>query len=95
MSSPDGEPIVRRAPVLEEWIDYNGHLCEAYYVLVLGRLWHELWVNERLRATEEVLGVHVDTAAGRSSPLPHDVVRRAQAIRAAPPPEASGSITMR
>ena len=23
-------------PVLEEWIDYNGHLSEAYYVLVMG-----------------------------------------------------------
>ena len=22
--------------------------------------WHELWVDARLRATEEVLGVHVD-----------------------------------
>ena len=23
-------------PVLDEWIDYNGHLSEPYYVLVLG-----------------------------------------------------------
>ncbi|GAA1361655.1 thioesterase family protein [Arthrobacter rhombi] len=25
-----------RTPVLPEWIDYNGHLSEAYYVLVFG-----------------------------------------------------------
>ena len=25
-----------RTPVREEWIDYNGHLSEAYYVLVFG-----------------------------------------------------------
>ena len=25
-----------REPVQDDWIDYNGHLSEAYYVLVLG-----------------------------------------------------------
>jgi acyl-CoA thioester hydrolase len=25
-----------REPVREEWIDYNGHLSEAYYILVFG-----------------------------------------------------------
>ena len=110
--------------VRPEWIDYNGHLSEAYYVLVFGHatdavlaqlgvtpehvarngtsvytleahvryldqvppgarlevrpsiigvtgkllwLWHEMWSQGRLRATEEVLGVHVDSVAGRSS----------------------------
>src|SRR3990170_1584178 len=100
--------------VRDEWIDYNGHLSEAYYVLVLGHatdavmehvglgpryrdeqgaslftveahlryldqvssgaelevrssvigattkllwVWHELWVDDRLCATEEILGV--------------------------------------
>ena len=39
-------------------------------------IWHELWAAGRLRATEEVLGVHV---RGRSSaPLPDDVVARAR-----------------
>ena len=28
--------IVHREPVLDEWIDYNGHLSEPYYVLVFG-----------------------------------------------------------
>ena len=27
---------VWREPVQDAWIDYNGHLSEAYYVLVLG-----------------------------------------------------------
>jgi acyl-CoA thioester hydrolase len=135
-----------REPVLDEWIDYNGHLSEPYYVLVFGHatdavmdhvglgpdyreashaslftveahvryldqvsrgadlevrssvigatgkllwIWHELWVEDRLRATEEVLGVHVDTSTGRSAPLPDDVVRRADAVRV-PAPEHAG-----
>ena len=134
-------------PVLPEWIDYNGHLSEPYYVLVFGHatdavmdavglgpayrsandaslytveahvrylaevaagsdlevrssvigttgkllwIWHELWVDDRLRATEEVLGVHV--AGGFSAPFPHDVAARARAARVEPPLEASGQI---
>jgi acyl-CoA thioester hydrolase len=113
--------------VLPEWIDYNGHLSEPYYVLAFGHstdavmdavglgpayrdseqaslytveahvryldqvslgslvetrswvightakllwIWHEMWVDERLRATEEVLGVHVSTTSARSTPFP-------------------------
>jgi acyl-CoA thioester hydrolase len=138
-----------REPVLPEWVDYNGHLSEAYYVLVFGhatdavmdhvglgpayreandaslftveahvryldqvpggvelevrstvigatgkllRLWHELWVDERLRATEEVLGVHVDTRTGRSTPFPHDVRRRTAAVLSDPGPDAGRRI---
>lgn len=149
MSSPSGEPVVWREPVLDEWIDYNGHLSEPYYVLVFGHstdavmdavglgpeyrssydaslftveahvryldqvsagadletrswvvgatakllwLWHELWVDGRLRATEEILGVHVDTAAGRSSEFPDDVAARIAELRVTPPPEASRKI---
>ena len=152
MPDPGPDPVLWREPVLEEWIDYNGHLSEPYYVLVFGHatdavmerlglgpayrteqqaslftveahvryldqvsagvsletrswviglsakllwLWHEMWVDDRLRATEEVLGVHVDTTAGRSTPLPPDVVRRAEALRTAPPPQASRSIAVR
>src|SRR4051794_3971989 len=29
-------PVTWREPVQQAWIDYNGHLSEAYYVLVLG-----------------------------------------------------------
>jgi acyl-CoA thioester hydrolase len=144
------EPLVWREPVLDEWIDYNGHLSEPYYVLVFGHatdavmdlvgidapyredndaslytveahvryldevsassdlevrssvigvtakllwIWHELWVDGRLRATEEVLGVHV---AGRgSAPFPADVAARARAALVDPPPEARGQIRMR
>jgi acyl-CoA thioester hydrolase len=136
-----------REPVQDAWIDYNGHLSEAYYVLVLGHatdavmdavglgpqyrsandaslytveahiryldeisagaelevrssiigvapkllwLWHELWADDRLRATEEILGVHV--SGGSSSPLPDDVAARARAACVAPPPEAGRRI---
>lgn len=144
MSASPGWPVVWREPVLPEWIDYNGHVSEPYYVLVFGHgtdavmeavglgpsyqaeqhgslftveahvryldqivdselevrswiightpkllwLWHELWADGRLRATEEILGVHVDTLAGRSSPLPPDVAARVAAA-AVPPPEAA------
>ena len=139
--------IVWREPVQDAWIDYNGHLSEPYYVLVLGHatdavmdavgldeayrtahdaslytveahvryldevaagsdlevrssvigvapkllwIWHELWVDDRLRATEEVLGVHV---VGRASaPFPDAVADRARAVRVDPPEAASGRI---
>ena len=55
-------------------------------------IWHELWVDGRLRATEEVLGVHVDTAAGRSAPFPTDVAARIEAALVPPPPEAGASV---
>ncbi|MBZ5737750.1 thioesterase family protein [Nocardioides mangrovi] len=141
------EPVVWREPVRDEWIDYNGHLSEAYYVLVLGHatdavmdavglgpayreandaslytleahvryldevaagsdlevrssvigasgkllwIWHELYAEGRLRATEEVLGVHV---VGRASaPFPDDVADRVRAACVDPPEEASGRI---
>ena len=145
------EPVVWHEPVLDEWIDYNGHLSEPYYVLVLGhatdavmdhvgmgpdyrdrqgaslftveahvryldqvppgvelevqsrvigasrkllRIWHELRVDGTLRATEEILGVHVDTDAGRSSPFPTDVAERIEAALVPPPPEAGGAIRL-
>ena len=145
-------PVVWREPVQAAWIDYNGHLSEPYYVLVLGhatdavmehvglgpeyraqsgaslftveahvryldqvpagvdlevrswvigasgkllRIWHELYVGGRLRATEEILGVHVDTVAGRSSPFPAAVARRIEAALVPPPPEAGAAIGLR
>lgn len=53
-------------------------------------IWHELWVEGRLRSTEEVLGVHV--ADGSSAPFPEDIAARARAAVVEPPPEASGRI---
>jgi acyl-CoA thioester hydrolase len=136
-----------REPVQDAWIDYNGHLSEPYYVLVLGHatdavmdavglgpdyrsandaslytveahiryldevsagtdlevrssiigvtpkllwIWHELWASDRLRATEEVLGVHVRGRA--SAPLPDDVVARARAACVDPPEHAGRRI---
>ena len=141
--------IVHREPVLDEWIDYNGHLSEPYYVLVLGHatdavmdevgidatfraaedaslftveahvryldqvgpgleletrsevigatdkllwIWHELYAEGRLRATEEILGVYVDTATGRSAPFPETVRTRIEELRVDPPEHAGRSI---
>lgn len=138
---------VWREPVLDEWIDYNGHLSEPYYVLVMGHatdavmdavglgpdyraandaslytveahiryleevapgselevrseiigvapkllwIWHELWVEGRLRATEEILGVHV--RSGSSAPLPDEVAARARDACVAPPEHAGRRI---
>ena len=138
---------VWREPIQDVWIDYNGHLSEAYYVLVIGHatdavmdavgldpdyrtannaslytveahiryleevpagsdvevrssiigvtgkllwIWHELWVDGRLRATEEVLGVHVRD--GSSAPLPAGVATRAREACVTPPEQASGRI---
>ena len=49
-------------------------------------IWHELWVDDRLRATEEVLGVHV--VGGSPAPFPGDVAARARAARVEPPEAA-------
>jgi acyl-CoA thioester hydrolase len=140
-----------REPVLDDWIDYNGHLSEAYYVLVLGHatdavmdqvglgpqyrseqgaslftveahlryldqvsagaelevrsavigatakllwVWHDLWVEDRLCATEEILGVHVDSQVGRSTPFPDGVLRRIEAVRVLPGPDAGRRIRL-
>jgi acyl-CoA thioester hydrolase len=148
-SAADARVVRWQEPVQPEWIDYNGHLSEAYYVLVLGHatdavmaavglgedyraasgaslftveahvryldqvagsdalearssvigvggktlhLWHELWVDGRLRATEEVLGVHVDLASGRAVALPAEVVAAAERLRVEPPADAGRSV---
>ena len=140
---------VWQEPVQDAWIDYNGHLSEAYYVLVLGHatdavmaelglgpqyrsandaslytveahvrylkevsrgsdlevrssvigvtakllwIWHELWADGRLRATEEVLGVHVRD--GSSAPFPDDVAARMREACVAPPEHASARIQL-
>lgn len=136
-----------RQRVRPEWIDYNGHLSEAYYVLVFGyatdalmdevgidaayrertgcslytveahvryldevpggtelevrtrvvdagakkaRLCHEMSVAGRLVATEELLAVHVDAAAGRSVPFPSDVAERLSGL-VEPAPDYAGT----
>lgn len=53
-------------------------------------IWHEMWVDGRLRATEEVLGVHV--VGGGSAPFPDDVAATVRAACVAPPDEAAGRI---
>ncbi|SEC71103.1 acyl-CoA thioester hydrolase [Nocardioides exalbidus] len=53
-------------------------------------IWHEMWVDGRLRATEEILGVHV--VGGGSAPFPDDIAARARELLVDPPEEASGRI---
>lgn len=146
---PTVPPLHR--PVRDEWIDANGHLSEAYYVLVFGEatehamahvgmppayrtetgcslftveahlryldqvlpgerlevrsavigvdakrlaLWHEMAAGGRLRATAEVLGVHVDIRSGTSCPFP-DGVRAAAEAWLRPPPPAAGRVGRR
>lgn len=132
------------AHVRPEWIDYNGHLSEPYYVLVFGdattammdavgidaeyrsatdsslytveahvrylsevgpgaelfvgtriltvagkklRFCHELFDQDKLVATEELLGLHVTGSA--ASPLPAPIAERLEA-RIEPMPEYAG-----
>lgn len=145
----EGKTFVWRERVLDEWVDYNGHLSEPYYVLVMGNatdslceavgmgksylaatgssfysveshvrflaevrsrgelevhssvigctsklawVWHELWAEGCLRATEEVLGVHVTD--GSSTPFPVDVATRLHDLLVDPPEHASRRIRL-
>jgi acyl-CoA thioester hydrolase len=138
-----------REAVREEWIDYNGHLSEPWYVLVFGHatdavmdavglderyreragaslftveahvrylaqvrggeelevrssvvgatpkvmwIWHEMYAGGTLRATEEVLGVHVDTTTERALPFPPEVGERVRGLLVEPPEAAGGRI---
>jgi len=140
-----------REQVRPEWMDYNGHLSEAYYVLVFGRatdalmdavgldvayrertgaslftveahlrylaqvtgdailevassvigvgpkamrIWHEMSCDGSVRATEEILALHVDTTTQRAVPFPDDVARAADGLRAAPPEGAGRRIAL-
>jgi acyl-CoA thioester hydrolase len=135
--------------VRDEWIDYNGHLSEAYYVLVLGHatdevmetvglgpsyrssadaslftveahiryldqvsagerlearswvigasgkllwIWHELYAAGTLRATEEILGLHVAGDPPAATPFPDDVRARIDDSLSPPPEHASRAI---
>jgi acyl-CoA thioester hydrolase len=150
MTASPAEPLCTWSePVLDEWIDYNGHLSEPYYVLVLGHatdevmdtvglgpayrdrtgaslytveahvryldqvgpgeqlearswvigsthkllwIWHELWAGGTLRATEEILGVHVDSVTAKTTAFPDDVATRIASALVPPGPDASRSI---
>ena len=145
------EPLEWAEYVRPEWIDYNGHLNEGYYVVVFSHatdavmvrigmtpeyltdtrtslytlethvryraevppgsllsvrsavigatgkllwLWHEMWCEDRLRATEEVLLVHVDTSVGRASPFPEELRASAEALVVPRPEHASRRIAL-
>ena len=134
--------------VREEWIDYNGHLSEAYYVLTFGfatdalydylgmgpeyrdgndrsvytveshiryldevplgktleftthilsfdekrlHFAHEMYVDGRLRATTELMGLHVDTSeTGGVVPFPQEVLERLPDLVASDLPDYAG-----
>ncbi|UAL29005.1 thioesterase family protein [Nocardioides rotundus] len=141
------EALLWSEPVRPEWVDYNGHLSEAYYVLVFGhatdavmdrigldaahraahrsslytveahvrylaevppetvlevrsevigrtgrllRLWHEMRVDGRLCATEEILAVHV--VDGAAAPFPDAVAERTATLLCSPGPDAGRAI---
>ena len=56
------DPVVWTEPVLDEWIDYNGHLSEPYYVLVLGHatdaVMDHVGLGPEYRARARRLAVH-------------------------------------
>jgi acyl-CoA thioester hydrolase len=137
-ASADQAPFTAyRQTVRQEWLDYNGHLNDAGYALVLSaahelvleslglsedyrishsasmftvethlrylaecsegqtltaatvlvdadakrlRLHSELYADGVLAATGESRYVHVDTAVGRSAPLPEDRLSRVEAM---------------
>lgn len=141
--------VVTHHRVRPEWIDYNGHLSEGYYVLVFGfatdavldavgagseyrraeqcslytveahvryldevgpdseltvtsrivaasgkklRLCHEMAVDGALVATEEILALHVDTASGRTTPMPERIAARAGELLETAPDYAGRAI---
>ena len=150
MSRP---PSPWREDVRPEWIDYNAHLSEPFYVLVLGHatdavmarigmtpqhltrtgtslftveahiryleqveqgctmevsssiigagpsslwIWHEMWVDGSLRATEEVLALHVSTVpAVRTTPFPDDIATCIAGLCVDPPAQSGRRIVVR
>lgn len=57
-------------------------------------LWMEMHSDNRLRATQEALMVHVDTSVGRSAPMPADLRATLDALRVPAPPTAGRSISL-
>ncbi|MDN5851751.1 MAG: thioesterase family protein [Actinomycetia bacterium] len=54
------------------------------------RMWHEMWLDDRVRATQESLGLHV--TARRSAPFPDEIAQRIKGEVVEAPSEAGGSI---
>jgi acyl-CoA thioester hydrolase len=134
--------MLHRAAVLPDWVDYNGHMSEAYYVLVFGHatdafldhigiddatrrrtrtslytveahihylreahagdalrvetrvlghdakrvhLYHAMMrePDEALLSSTELMLLHVDTAAGRTAPIPPLALARLAAVAGA------------
>ena len=56
--------ILHRAVIRPEWVDYNGHMSEAYYVLVFGdatdAFYDRVGLNDAFRRTENVSAYTVE-----------------------------------
>lgn len=148
-----GSPVLQpwRETIQPDWIDYNGHLTEAFYVFVFGHasdhvmaqtgmtladieatgtslftleahvrylkevnglvelevrssiigrtaklvwIWHEMWLEGEVLATEEVLMAHVDTNVGRSAPMPDELGARFDQLLVQPPDGAGRKISL-
>lgn len=142
VSAQGGELAEYSTPVREEWIDYNGHLSEAFYVLVFGfatdqvmdelgldaayreasgcslytveshvryldevslgstlivrprlvsagakklHLAYEMFVDDRVVATEEILALHVDQNADRAVEFPPAIAARIAEVATSTP----------
>lgn len=140
-----------RETIKPDWIDYNAHLTEAFYVFVFGHatdhvmaqtgmapadiqatgtslftleahvrylhevtglvelevrssligrtakllwIWHEMWLDGEMLATEEVLMAHVDTDAGRSAPMPDELAATFDELLVEPPDGAGSTISL-
>ncbi|HET8599906.1 MAG TPA: thioesterase family protein [Segeticoccus sp.] len=138
-----------REPVRAEWIDYNGHLSEPYYVLVFGHATDglmdhvglgpayrertgcslytveahvryldevargarlevdarvlgvdekrvhyclEMTVDGTVVSTEELLGLHVDSTAGRAVSFPEATVEMLRGLTQPAPPYAGRAV---
>lgn len=80
--------------VRDEWIDYNGHLSEAFYVLVFGdattNLMEHVGIDERYRTENDASLYTVDVLVateelmaihvqgGKAAPFPDSVTERLQ-----------------
>jgi acyl-CoA thioesterase FadM len=157
--APIPAPLQLIAPrVIQDWVDYNGHMSESCYLLVFGdqsdaffryigideayragghslftiqtmifnlaeahlgdplvlglqlldcdakrlHIFHTMHHGEtgELLATGEQMLVHVDMEAGKSCPMPPELLRKVEAIRAAHstlplPPQAGRNIAIR
>src|SRR5215470_2675403 len=102
----DAPLALHESTVPADWIDYNGHMTESSYLLLVGNaadaFFRYIGIDEAYRAagrslyTAEQLLVHVDMASGRVTPMPEELHGRLMEICKAhamlPRPAAVGHV---